>query len=259
MTTPTIGFLGGGRIARIFLDGWKRAGSLPASITVCDAHPQAQSDMRARFPGVQVTGDPARAAAADVVFVALPVPSVVDVLTRVKSVVRAQAIVVSLAPKITTAALSGALGGLTRLVRVIPNAPSIIGAGFNPVAFAPGLPADAKALVLRLLAPLGESPEVAEHKLEAYAVISAMGPTYFWYQLNALREQAATFGLTPAESGHALERMLTGAAKTLFDSGLSPTEVLSLVPSKPLADVEPQVLSMIRSRLPETYQKLRPS
>ncbi len=49
------------------------------------------------------------------------------------------AVVVSLAPVLTLARLSEMLGGFGRLVRVLPNAPSLVGAGFNPVAFADDL------------------------------------------------------------------------------------------------------------------------
>ena len=105
------------------------------------------------------------------------------------------AVVVSLAPVLTLARLSEMLGGFGRLARVLPNAPSLVGAGFNPVAFAEGLPADARREVEALLDGLGEHPVVPERTLEAYAVIAAMGPTYFWFQWHALRELAGSFGL----------------------------------------------------------------
>ncbi len=66
------------------------------------------------------------------------------------------------------------------------------------VAFGPGLsPADREVLQ-GLLAPLGECPEVEERHLEAYAIVTAMGPTYFWPQLYELRALAESFGL-PAQ------------------------------------------------------------
>ena len=53
-------------------------------------------------------------------------------------------------------------------------------------------------------------------------------------------------------------RMVCGAARTLVDSGLSPAAVMDLVPVKPLADMEPQVLEFYRTRLPALFQKIRP-
>jgi hypothetical protein len=43
--------------------------------------------------------------------------------------------------------------------------------------------------------------------------------------------------------------MVCGAAGTLVDSGLTPAEVMDLVPVKPLAEMEPQVLEFYRTRL----------
>lgn len=141
---------------------------------------------------------------------------------------------------------------------MIPNAPSIIGHGYNPVSFAPALTASDRADLKSLLEPLGDCPEVAEEKLEAYAVLTAMGPTYLWFQLQTLREVAADLGLSEAEIAPALKRMVCGSARTLLDSGLSPAEVMDLIPVKPLADMEAQVTELYRTRLAAIYQKIKP-
>ena len=109
-----------------------------------------------------------------------------------------------------------------------------------------------------MLAPLGECPEVAEAKLEAYAVLTAMAPTFFWFQLQALREVVSGFGLSEAEIAPALKRMVCGSARTLLESGLTPAEVMDLIPVKPLAEMETQVSEMYRTRLPAIYQKIKP-
>jgi len=257
MDSPTIGFIGGGRVARILLLGWARAGRLPAGIKVADSNPAAIARLQARFPDV-AGADLAAAAAQDIVFLALPPPAIPAALPALRAALRPAALVVSLAPRFTVGALAAALGDGIRLARVIPNGPSVIGAGYNPAYFPSGLPAEARAIVRDLLAPLGESPAVAEEKLEAYAVVSAMGPTYFWFQFQALREQAAAFGLGDAEIAPALRRTVCGAARTLLESGLTPAEVMDLTPSKPLAEMEPAVLEFFRTRLPAVHQKIRP-
>ncbi|HEY9073134.1 MAG TPA: hypothetical protein VIN67_03290, partial [Desulfobaccales bacterium] len=69
---------------------------------------------------------------------------------------------------------------------------------------------------------------------------------------------AATLGLTEAETGPALKRMVCGSARTLLESGLAPGEVMDLIPVKPLAEMEPQVTEMYRTRLPALFQKIKP-
>ena len=170
---------------------------------------------------------------------------------------RADAVVVSLAPVLTLARLSEMLGGFTRLARVLPNAPSIALAGYNPVAFADGLPSEARAEIDSLLEGLGAHPVVPEETLEAYAILSAMGPTYFWFQWQTLRELAVSFGLSSTEADRALRAMLDGAVRTFFDAGLTEAQVLDLVPVKPLAEAEPLVRQAYRDALPRLHAKLK--
>jgi pyrroline-5-carboxylate reductase len=151
----------------------------------------------------------------------------------------------------------GFLGG-GRIARSNPNAPSVVGAGFNPIVFAPALNVADRATIAALFAPLGDSPEVAEEKIEAFAVFTAMGPTYLWFQMQALREIAVSFGLSEAEANAGLKRMVCGSVRTLVDSGLPPAEVMDLVPVKPLAEMEPQVLEWYRTRLAALFQKIKP-
>jgi len=105
---------------------------------------------------------------------------------------------------------------------------------------------------------LGDCPEVDESKLEAYAVLTGMGPTYFWFQLVELLELGKSFGLTEEEIADGLKKMLVGAAKTLFESGLSPEEVQDLIPAKPLKDEEPQIRAAYRQKLEAMFQRLKP-
>lgn len=258
MTGKSIGFIGGGRITGIFLEGWTRAAAVPPNITVSDPNVDTLAKLKARFPAITATPDNTFAAARDIVFLAVHPPAVAEVTAQIKAGLRVNTLLVSLAPKFTIATLAGLLGGFGRLARVIPNAPSVIGAGFNPVAFAPALTAADKAEIATLLAPLGDCPEVAEEKLEAYAVLTAMGPTYLWFQLQALREVAGGFGLSDAEIAPALKRMVCGTARTLLESGLGPAEVMDLIPVKPLAEMETQVAELYRARLPALFQKIKP-
>lgn len=258
MSNKTIAFIGGGRVTRIFLEGWQRTHALPDRIVVSDCNSESLAKLNKLFPGVQTVADSTVAASQDIVFLAVHPPVMTEVLAGIKASIKPSGLVVSLAPKFTIAKLTELLGGFARLARVIPNAPSVVNFGFNPLAFGSALTAAEKTELTALLSPLGECPEVTESKLEAYAVLTAMGPTYLWFQLQALRELAVNFGLSEAEITPALKRMVCGAARTLLESGLTPAEVMDLIPVKPLAEMEAQVAEVYRTRLPALYQKIKP-
>jgi pyrroline-5-carboxylate reductase len=166
-------------------------------------------------------------------------------------------ILVSLAPKLSVAKLTGALGGFDRIVRLIPNAPSIIGEGFNPISFSGALSEVERAEISALMSTLGKCPEVDEGKLEAYAILTAMGPTYLWFQLHELQKIAESFGLSRQEAETGVAEMVAGAGRTLFGAGLTAEEVMDLIPVKPLGEEEGNIKAVYHARLEALYTKLK--
>lgn len=251
----SVSFIGSGRIARIMLGGWKKSGTLPPVILLFDTNPEAISALQGDFPLVRaVTLE--EAARADLVFGALHPPMMPEMLAHIAGQLKDQAVFCSLAPKIKLAALKEKLGGFGRVARMNPNAPSIVGRGFNPIAFAEDLPDSAREQLLVLLRPLGQSPEVAESLLESYAVISAMGPTYFGFQFAEVEALAKTFGLDQEAARKAMHAMLTGTADLLFASDVPRAQALDLVPVRPMAAHEAEIVQMLHNQLGAIFGKL---
>ncbi len=258
MPANTVGFIGGGRVARIILGGWQRAGIAPAEVLVSEPNGEALKKLQGHYPAVRTTPDaPWLLAQMECLIVAVHPPAVADALKPLAGRLRPDAVVVSLAPKVTVSRLVTLLSGFARVARVLPNAPSLVGEGYNPVSFGPGLDAAGRETVLSLLRPLGACPVVPEEHLEAYAVLTAMGPTYLWFQLQQLRELGRSFGLAPADVDGGLAAMVTGAARTLLGSGLDPAEVLDLIPVRPLQDDEEAIRTAYTTRLGATFQRLK--
>jgi len=259
MFRRSVGFVGGGRIVRILLTGLNRAAVTRSQIVVADPDESAVQRLRSLVDRLEVVlGDNREVASQEIVFLAIHPPAFGPVLNEIKAALKPGAIVVSLAPKHSFARLAEMLGGFDRLARMIPNAPSLVGAGFNPIAFASTLSADDRLVLTDLLRPLGELPQVAEAKLEAYAILTAMGPTYFWPQLYELQALAAEFGLSPEEAADGLRAMVVGALATMHEAGLSPEEVQDLIPVKPLSEAEAMIRQAYRGKLTALIEKIRP-
>lgn len=258
MNEKSVGFIGGGRITQILLGGWARAGQLPREIVVSDVDEKVLAALKQKFPGITtVTSDNRRAASQKIVFLALHPPAIGGSLAEIRTCLHEEAVLISLAPKLTFRQLSSALGNFPRIIRMIPNAPSILNAGYNPVAFSGTFSQQEKEKWLAWFRLLGECPEVPEANLEAYAIITAMGPTYLWFQLNELVKIAQSFGLDEAEAKQGVTSMSLGAAQFLSDSGMSPEQVMDLVPVKPLGEAEAGIKEIYQQKLSSLYQKLK--
>ena len=258
MNNYSIGFIGGGRAARIILGGFERAGKLPARIIVSDINIEGLKALKNEFPEIiTVEKDKSKAASQDLIFIALHPLVIGEVLRELKAFIKPSSIVISLAPKITISTISGLLDGNHKIVRMIPNAPSIINEGYNPVAFSPSLTEIERSSLIDLFNILGDTIQTPEEKLEAYAILFAMGPTYLWFQLDTLQEIGRSFGLSEQELNDGLKKMATGAFNTMYNSGMSPQDVMDLVAVKPLKEYEEEIKNIYRKSLDAMYKKLK--
>ena len=119
----SIGFIGAGRVTRILLQAFKNKNAQFSKIVVTDSNPDVSGNLKKAFPDIQV--DKASVAASqDIVFISLHPPVVMDTLELIKESFSRNAIVISLAPKITIAKIFSKLTQVNNIARLIPNATS---------------------------------------------------------------------------------------------------------------------------------------
>ena len=150
------------------------------------------------------------------------------------------------------------LDHVTNLARLIPNATSYINEGYNPVTFSTGFDNSMKKEVMDLLGSLGTTFEVSEEKLESYAIMSAMLPTYFWFQWRELGEIGGKIGLSSDESKDSLYETIIASLNLMYKSGLSPSEVIDLIPVKPIGEHEAQIADFYKTKLIGLFEKIKP-
>lgn len=250
----SIGFIGGGRITRILLKAFKNRNLELNNVMVYDVNRETCKKLNQDFPAIRIT-DLNSAVTRDIVFIALHPPVIIETLNLAKKIIRQETLFISLAPKITISNIAGSIAN-KNIVRFMPNATSIINKGYNPVCFNNGF--RDKQATLDLLSLLGKAVETEESKLEAYAVISGMLPTYFWFQWYDLIETAEQIGLSGLESKEAIQQTLHAAIDVMFKTGLNEEEVLDLIPVKPLEDNEVQISKMVKNKLIGFFTKIKP-
>jgi pyrroline-5-carboxylate reductase len=253
----SIGFIGGGRVTKILLQGFKNKNLKFKKVVVTDTNPEVLAQLTKVFPELE-SADAGATARQDIVFIALHPPVVMDTLELIKNDVKAEAIVISLAPKINLPKLSMKLGHVKNLARLIPNATSYINEGYNPVTFADVFDPSGKKEVIDLLSSLGTTFEVSEEKLESYAIMSAMLPTYFWFQWRELAEIGNKIGLTDEEGKKSIYDTIIASLDLMYKSGLSASEVIDLIPVKPIGEHEAQIAEIYKTKLIGLFEKIKP-
>jgi len=258
MKTKALGFIGGGRITRIFLQAFVNKKAVFDSISVFDNNPAVLQRLKLDFPFIQTLDYASEAAKKDLVFLALHPPVIMEILEKVKSAFNEKTILVSLAPKITIQKMASELKNVHQIVRLIPNATSIINHGYNPVSFSPGMSEIQKWFILEMLQLLGHTFETTEDKLEPYAILSAMLPSYFWFQWFELERIGTEMGLTKEESRESIYETMNAALNTMYQSKMKPEDVMNLIPVKPIGEHEDQIKTIYQEKLIDLWKKIKP-
>ena len=254
----SIGFIGGGRVTKIFLQAFANKHAEFKSISVYDTNSGVLAALKNQFPKILTVDSAQSVAKQDIVFIALHPPVIIETLEKIRNDVSPATMVISLAPKITIEKITAKLNGVKMVARVIPNATSFINQGYNPVCFSGELPKPDKQDLLKLLGLLGHTFEVVENKLEGFAIMSAMLPTYFWFQWNELQTIGSHIGLNEEECKDSIQGTIIAAMNLMFRSGLTATQVIDLIPVKPISEYESQITEIYNTKLIGLFEKIKP-
>jgi pyrroline-5-carboxylate reductase len=257
MKAKSLGFIGGGRITKIFLQGFSNKSVRFKSVKVFDPNGETMEALAEVFPEIETAATAEEVAAQQIVFIAVHPPVVMETLQTIKEAVSEKTMVISLAPKITLEKMASVLP-TKKLARMIPNATSFMNKGYNPVTFGPEMDKKEKKKFLKLCKKLGKTFETDESKLESYAIVSAMLPTYFWFQWQEMENIATETGLTEKEAKESVYSTLKKALEIYYNSGLRPEEVMDLIPVKPIGENEDEIKNILNTKLMGLFGKIKP-
>ena len=149
----------------------------PEAILAADPFDEALTAFGQQVPGAQLAGsNSAVLAEAGVVLLAVKPQKMPEVLEEIQPLVQPHHVLVSIAAGITLQRLAAGLPKDTRLVRVMPNTPCLVGLGASCFSLGnTATVADGQA-VKDILGSVGEAFEVEEALLDAVTGLSGSGP-----------------------------------------------------------------------------------
>ncbi len=231
-----IGLFGAGALGSALIDRLLAGGGVrPADIVACEPKEARRDEIRGRF-GVTVTADPGDAAGCAIIVLAAPPLEVPKILQAVGNRLEHRPLVISCAGAIPLALLEAALPAGIPVVRVNPNSPSIVGAGYNPVAYGSRVTAEARALADRFLGLLGDSPAVADARMNLYTALTAVGPTYFLPVFEAMIHAGIAGGLSREAAVSAAVATARGSADMVARRAEPPEQLKLYTGLRPLDD-----------------------
>lgn len=181
------------------------------------------SQARIEELGAAYEADNAKAVAeAEIVVIATKPQVVPKVLEQVAASIQPGTLVISVAAGVPTSRIEADLPTGTAVIRVMPNTPSVLGAGMSVLAAGASAGEDDLALAEALFKTVGRTAILEEHLMNAVTGLSGSGPAYVYLVIESLAEAGVKVGIPRETSTLLAAQTVLGAARMVLELGAHP-------------------------------------
>jgi pyrroline-5-carboxylate reductase len=218
-----IAIIGGGNIGEALLSGLLRAGRQTKDLVVAEKDPERSKYLAEKY-SVQVSSVGGAAENAAYVIVAVKPSDVESVVDEVAAAVAhadnesVEQVFVTVAAGVSTAYYQSRLPAGAPVIRVMPNAPMVVGGGVSAVARGSFATSDQLKDVVSIFDAVGGVLTVPESQLDAVTAVSGSGPAYFFLMVEALVDAAVAEGLPRPVATELVSQTMAGSAAMLLES-----------------------------------------
>jgi pyrroline-5-carboxylate reductase len=139
---------------------------------------------------------------------------------------------ISIAAGITIARLTGALGAKARVIRVMPNAPAMVGRGMAALVRSKGASKTDEGFTLKIFRAVGDAVALKDEALlDPVTALSGSGPAYVYLFVKALADAATNEGIPRNLAIRMALKTVEGAEYNMRMSKLAPAELIRIVAS----------------------------
>jgi pyrroline-5-carboxylate reductase len=226
-----IAFIGAGNMAEALVAGivGKQVSS-PEDICMTDISEVRLQHFIEKYGVCTSLDNPIAVAGADVVVLSVKPQVFPSVWPEIETALKSDALVISIMAGVPSKKIAG--GKPIRVVRVMPNTPSLVGEGASGIsagAFANGPDLQ---IAEKLMGAVGKTVIVKEDEIDAVTALSGSGPAYVFYLLEGMLAAADQMGLEKGASRELALATVIGAAKLMEETGEDADELRRKVTSK---------------------------
>ncbi len=225
--------IGGGNMGRSFAESFLNAKILTSKqLTVIEKdHAQIQELHRMKIGQIYNEFDE-YITEKDLIILAVKPQDAQSMYGKLKPFIREHHIVLTIMAGVQIAEVSEHLG-TAKVVRTMPNLPCKVGLGVTGFMVSEAISQKDIDFIRKLLETTGVSIQLYEEdKLNAITAISGSGPAYIFYFMDAMIQQAVSYGFSYTEASKMVEQTFLGAIELYKVNDLSCKEWMSRVASK---------------------------
>ena len=229
-----IGFIGSGKMAGAIIKGLIKAQFVePTNIVATQVETEGIEEKSSQL-GIKIILDNKELVkSSDVVFIAVKPNQVLGVLEEITPFISADKLIVSIAAGVNTKKIEGNIPQGSRVIRVMPNTPALVGEGMSGMV--KGLNANEADVdfVKNLLYTIGKCIVVdTENQLDIVTAISGSGPAFYYKVINEIARAGEKLGLDYDKALILSIQTALGSAKMALSREVSMEQLVSNVATK---------------------------
>ena len=234
MSEYKIGFIGAGKMASAIIKGLIKTGFAKSEELIASQAEKELTDEKSKILGIKVTADNKELApSADTIFIATKPNQVEEVLKEISPFVTSEKLIVSIAAGVTTEKLEANLPEGTRVIRVMPNTPALVGEGMSGMVGGKNATEKDLEFIKELLSTIGKCIIVDnESQIDIVTAISGSGPAFYYKVINEIARAGEKLGLDYEKSLLLSIQTAIGSAKMALNRDISMEELISNVATK---------------------------
>jgi pyrroline-5-carboxylate reductase len=225
-----VAVVGAGIMGEALISALISSGVNPELITISEKRADRSAELIAKY-SIRQAPLSTNVAEAEAVLLVVKPQDMSAVLEEIKGSINPAAVVITFAAGKSISFISNVLGTANPVIRVMPNTPTMVGAGMAAASMGTGVTDAHKKFVLGFLAATGKVIEVSEDLQDAVTATSGSGPAYFFAFVEAMVAGAKELGLSQEDATTLTIQTIVGAAKLLDESGKSATTLRENVTS----------------------------
>jgi pyrroline-5-carboxylate reductase len=229
----SIGFVGAGNMAEALIKGLLHAQVVePAQIAGSDPRRERVQELMQKYAGIHATAhneDVLRRS--EIVVLSVKPQILLPVCDQIAPHLKPRALVISIAAGVPLSVIEARLPAGTRVVRVMPNTPALVGAGATAIAAGSHATDEDLATAKRIFDAVGISVVLDETQLDAVTGLSGSGPAYVFLIIEALSDAGVKVGLSRYNAQALAAQTVLGSAKLLLETGEHPGKLKDMVTS----------------------------
>jgi len=229
---PTIGFIGGGNMARSLIGGLISAGVSAASITVSEPDPERNQSLKGQLQVNTVT-DNNQLMNCEIIILAVKPQLLKMICQQLKTSKTSGTLFISIAAGIRSTDINRWLRSDHAIVRCMPNTPSLVQTGASGLFANAQVSDEQKAQATTIMEAVGIVIWVdKEEQLDSVTAVSGSGPAYYFLMMEAMQQAGENLGLSPETAKQLVLQTALGAARMAIESNESTKTLRQQVTSK---------------------------